>query len=85
MFHLTNWLRYTFNQLQQDFERLGGADCKLCGCVTETTRHALRDCPRAMQLWLHKVPENIKRDLFSMDLVAWIDLNINNSRKWASY
>lgn len=47
--------------------------------------HALRDLPRAMQLWLNKLPENIKLDFFSLELAKWIDLNLSMSSKWTSY
>ncbi|KAI5441828.1 hypothetical protein KIW84_011040 [Lathyrus oleraceus] len=62
-----------------------GAGCKIFGRVKETTMHALRDLPRAMQLWLNKVPENIKLDFFSLELAKWIDLNLTMSSKWTIY
>lgn len=36
--------------------------------------NALRDCPRAMQLWELMVPDKIKMEFFSMDLAVWIVL-----------
>lgn len=43
---------------------LGGTDCKLCGGVMEITMHALRDCPKVMQLGMKKVPERISLYFF---------------------
>lgn len=43
---------------------MGGATYNLCENVCETTLHVFWNRPKAMQLWMNKVPENISQDCF---------------------
>lgn len=60
---------------------LGTAACSLCGHANESTLHAFRDCPRVMEVWMHKMPLDISHEFFNLDLEEWFTLNINWSSK----
>lgn len=46
----------------------GQASYLLCGNVSETMLHALRDCKYAMEVWANKIQSIILRNFFSLDL-----------------
>ncbi|KAI5389638.1 hypothetical protein KIW84_075073 [Lathyrus oleraceus] len=63
--------------------------CNLCGHANESTLHVFRECPRALEVWVNKVPSKMHHEFFNLDLEGWIKLNINGSTKkdggWSSY
>lgn len=42
---------------------LGGVDCKVYGGMHESIFHVLRDCPKAIETWVHTVHVSIKNTL----------------------
>lgn len=55
----------------KSIKRLSPAMCDLCVNSCETTMHALRDCPSAMQLWERVVPNIIYH--FFHHKFEWLD------------
>lgn len=43
---------------------LGDPYCPFCAGVEETDMHALRDCPRSAEIWLHLVPSHHRAIFF---------------------
>ena len=55
---------------------LGNANCTHCGSVPETALHVLRDCPRAVTMWLGLVKVEMRNNFFGGDLFHWLQLNL---------
>lgn len=54
-------------------------ECSFCAGPPETTLHVLRDCPRAMAIWIHLVNVEYRDDFFNQDLHQWILHNLQRN------
>lgn len=50
--------------------------CLLCGTLSESVIHALRDCPVVKPVWLANLPTGGGLQFFSMELQSWILWNM---------
>lgn len=55
---------------------LGEATFHHCRSVDGTTLHVMRDCPQALNIWLHLVSSKIRDIFLDCNLVEWIELNM---------
>ncbi|CAI9114900.1 OLC1v1015718C1 [Oldenlandia corymbosa var. corymbosa] len=53
--------------------------CDLCGGALESTMHALRDCPKAANIWSRMVPAKHKGRFFGSSLEDWLWNNLTNA------
>ncbi|KAF7831783.1 putative reverse transcriptase [Senna tora] len=51
--------------------------CSRCGGTYEDVLHAIRDCPRARNLWMRLVRSSHWPEFFSRDLKTWLQLNVS--------
>ncbi|PNY12420.1 ribonuclease H [Trifolium pratense] len=61
---------------------LGHAMCNYCGDVVETAIHVMRDCPKAMQIWVTVVPANDRGSFLMGNVKNWVCFNLQNSVTW---
>ncbi|KAI7995329.1 putative ribonuclease H protein [Camellia lanceoleosa] len=54
------------------------SSCPICLHHAETSLHALRDCPRAKQVWSELIPPSQWLHFFSLPFPGWIDVNLGN-------
>jgi ribonuclease HI len=57
--------------------------CVFCGDVEETILHALRDCPKAMDIWNCVLTTSDRASFFMSEEKHWLELNINNAVQWS--
>ncbi|CAI8605340.1 unnamed protein product [Vicia faba] len=55
---------------------LDNASCKLCSNACETTLHAIRECPKVINIWKRIIQSSIYNDFFYLDLQKWIKVNL---------
>jgi ribonuclease HI len=78
MFHerlLTNSLKNTMG--------VSHRMCTFCGDVEETVLHAMRDCPRAMEIWSSVISFSERGRFYMSGFQHWIDHNLTNSFQWS--
>lgn len=59
--------------------QLGGSSCGSCVGILESTIHVLRDCPKAMEVWIHLVCLEERDNFFDIGLAQWIEANMSMS------
>lgn len=61
---------------------LGSVMCLFCNNVEEDTLYVLRDCPRAVALWMTTININKRFNFFAGNLKDWISTNMNCNLGW---
>ncbi|GAB2237143.1 hypothetical protein Droror1_Dr00027025 [Drosera rotundifolia] len=64
--------------------RLGfssSSTCTLCGLKEKTTVHLLRDCIHAERVWDGLVQQHLQPQFFNLNLHAWLDSNLRNTKR----
>ncbi|KAK8516598.1 hypothetical protein V6N12_049321 [Hibiscus sabdariffa] len=59
--------------------------CDLCGGLSESVLHVLRDCPPARAIWDSILPPSAKTRFFSLDVSEWLLENISYVSSSNSY
>src|SRR4051812_24930634 len=62
---------------RRNLHGFGQASYLLCGNVSKTTLHALRNYKYAMEAWASKIPSRILSKFFSLDLHEWVNIIVN--------
>jgi hypothetical protein len=62
--------------------RLCHAMCNYCGDVEETILHAMRDCPKAREVWRYFVAGSQQNQFYMADFQQWININLINEVLW---
>lgn len=56
--------------------------CDVYANTIEDELHVLRDCPKAMALWISVVHNGARNDSFEWDLLHWINYNMHSKVIW---
>lgn len=69
--------------ITKDQDGMGSPMCDVCNNVIEDELHVLRDCPKAMALWLSVVHYDARENFFEGNLLQWISYNMNCEANWS--
>lgn len=61
---------------------IGSPMCSFCHDVIESEIHVLRDCPKALALWMRVVDTTGRAAFFEGDLSHWINFNMYSEGAW---
>lgn len=67
--------RILTGQRMQDHS-FGEARCNLCGNISETILHAMRDCKYAKEVRENRIENSIMHEFYTYDVQKWISLNL---------
>lgn len=57
-------------------------DCPRCPSIVESSKHVLRDCSFAMEVWAGLVPQVLSVVFFYEDRMGWLEKNLKVQAKF---